>query len=521
MTAPTAFWDVTGDNLPDLNPTAIFVGGVSGTHRAAQLYFENDGTTPLALPYDAVLTMSAGGQVLGTYFAAAGTALSNAASWTGPQATMIAANYSGTATHTSDADFAKLTFAGMLGYTYSNARVIQVKIQALKNGELSQNSGAFLFMGINLSTGNLFGNRDIDIYGGIIYSSNFVAENTVDQGITNIRIDNTWSKNNMRNQINTAGVNARTFADTASPTGFSVVYAKALATAGDRTKLYRSKIESFDIDGFPNYGTEEDINGTGASPGPANSGPSSPCVIPQLFSGGMPVIAIGKTTSTRTASILVNQGTAASPDYTPFVRAEDIEPNLEGITLMRADSAGKLYMPRGGAGPVGQLYRVTYSGVNNNATALATSGNWASEEIGATAITIPAANGNGQTFQGRCFGVAIDNDTTVNSEPVVYVTDNTNHVIWQVTRNASAFGDGRDWDWVIFAGTSGVAGNVDGIGLAAQFNTPTGIVCDGAGALYVNDSGSRTMRKITISTADVVTFFGVDGIGAHVDQFPF
>jgi hypothetical protein len=109
----------------------------------------------------------------------------------------------------------------------------------------------------------------------------------------------------------------------------------------------------------------------------------------------------------------------------------------------------------------------------------------------------------------------------VNAEPTLYVTDDTNHVIWVVTSNLSAFGDGRDWDWSIWAGTAGTAGNVDGIGLAAQLNTPRGIIYDGSGLLYVNCFGARTMRTIDTTTANVVTFFGVDGVGAHVDQFLF
>jgi hypothetical protein len=167
------------------------------------------------------------------------------------------------------------------------------------------------------------------------------------------------------------------------------------------------------------------------------------------------------------------------------------------------------------------MYRVTYSGANDNVTALSTLGNWSSEEIGNTVTASPATNGNGQTFQGNCYGVVANEDQIVNSEATLYVTDIVNHVIWKVTRNLSAFGDGRDWDWVIFAGTAGTAGNVDGIGLAAEFNQPTGITYDGAGLLYVNDFGSRTMRTIDTTTANVVTFFGVNGVGAHVNQFNF
>jgi hypothetical protein len=274
------------------------------------LYFENDGTTALTLPYDAVLTMSAGGQVLGTYFAASGTLLSDATKWAGPQAALIAANYSGTAAHTIDADFSKLTFASLNGWTNDSARVIQVKIQALKNGELSQNSGPFLFMGINLSTGNLFGNTDIDLRDGLVYSSNYANEAT-GNGLTNIRIDNTWSKNNLRNQVDTGGVHGRVIADTESATGLSLIYNQKF---GNRLDLWRSKIDSFDVDGFPNYSTPEDIKGQGIA-GAAASGLSEPCAVETLFSDGMPLIIIGKVSSTKTGSIMSNSGTAATPDY--------------------------------------------------------------------------------------------------------------------------------------------------------------------------------------------------------------
>ncbi len=68
------------------------------------------------------------------------------------------------------------------------------------------------------------------------------------------------------------------------------------------------------------------------------------------------------------------------------------------------------------------------------------------------------------------------------------------------------------------AGTAGGIGSVDGIGSAASFRHPTGIVINGTSSLYVVDIGNNTIRKIDISTGTVSTLAGTpaatDGTGA-------
>lgn len=66
------------------------------------------------------------------------------------------------------------------------------------------------------------------------------------------------------------------------------------------------------------------------------------------------------------------------------------------------------------------------------------------------------------------------------------------------------------------AGSDAVTGSKDGLGAAAQFSAPGGIVIDDAGNLYVADTGNSTIRKIT-QAGQVTTIAGVAGNASAVD----
>jgi len=59
-------------------------------------------------------------------------------------------------------------------------------------------------------------------------------------------------------------------------------------------------------------------------------------------------------------------------------------------------------------------------------------------------------------------------------------------------------------------------GNADGIGTAARFDSPSSIVADQAGTLYVADSGAGTVRKIT-AAGEVTTLAGKAGVRGRGD----
>jgi sugar lactone lactonase YvrE len=104
------------------------------------------------------------------------------------------------------------------------------------------------------------------------------------------------------------------------------------------------------------------------------------------------------------------------------------------------------------------------------------------------------------------YPVAIARDHSGN----LFVADASANVIRMVTTGGAVS---------IFAGTTGNAGSTDGAGSAARFNQPGGLALDATGNLFVADTGNATIRKIT-SSGVVTTLAGdatargnVDGTG--------
>jgi sugar lactone lactonase YvrE len=67
------------------------------------------------------------------------------------------------------------------------------------------------------------------------------------------------------------------------------------------------------------------------------------------------------------------------------------------------------------------------------------------------------------------------------------------------------------------AGTAEQAGSADGVGAAAQFNVPEGLVLDGNGNLFIADAGNSTIRKLVLATGQVTTIAGSPGVPAELD----
>ena len=113
-------------------------------------------------------------------------------------------------------------------------------------------------------------------------------------------------------------------------------------------------------------------------------------------------------------------------------------------------------------------------------------------------------NANGSPTAARFnapFGVAID------ASGNTYVVDSDSDTVRKITAAGAVS---------TFAGTAGQPGSADGMGAAARFRTPRGIAVDGAGNVYVSDTGNDTIRKITPAGA-VTTLAGVAGVAGSVN----
>jgi hypothetical protein len=69
----------------------------------------------------------------------------------------------------------------------------------------------------------------------------------------------------------------------------------------------------------------------------------------------------------------------------------------------------------------------------------------------------------------------------------------------------------------LLAGDYMQSGSADGVGAAARFDTPTTLVADGQGNLYINDSHNLTIRKLVVATGEVTTVAGSPGEAGYTD----
>jgi len=100
----------------------------------------------------------------------------------------------------------------------------------------------------------------------------------------------------------------------------------------------------------------------------------------------------------------------------------------------------------------------------------------------------------------------------------VYVANTGAHTIVRINTDNSV---------VVFAGSTGNAGAIDGIGSDARFNSPTGIIaqfCCGGHTLelrlWVTDTGNKTIRRISVN-GQVTTTHGAPGQGGSTDGSGF
>lgn len=148
--------------------------------------------------------------------------------------------------------------------------------------------------------------------------------------------------------------------------------------------------------------------------------------------------------------------------------------------------------------------------VNSTVRKMTTDGtNWTVSTIAGLAGNYGSANGtNGAARFYYPAGVAVD--TAGN----VYVADQINSTIRKLTPLGS-----NNWAVTTIAGTNGVNGSADGTNNTSRFYWPSDLTVDASGNLFVADTFNNTIRKVSPVGTNYVTttICGVAGVNYSVD----
>jgi sugar lactone lactonase YvrE len=95
----------------------------------------------------------------------------------------------------------------------------------------------------------------------------------------------------------------------------------------------------------------------------------------------------------------------------------------------------------------------------------------------------------------------------IDSAGILYVADTFTDTVRKITPGGAVS---------TLAGTNALTGSADGSGAAARFNNPSGVAVDANGTVFVADTGNNTIRKIS-ADGTVTTLAGLPGVAGSTD----
>ena len=256
------------------------------------------------------------------------------------------------------------------------------------------------------------------------------------------------------------------------------------------------------IAGSPENAGSADGTGSGA----LFSGPLGICV----GGAGNLFVADGGNATIRQMTPSVSAGQtnwvvstiAGSPGIPGAADGTGAVARFNGPTAIAAAGAGSLYVADGGNSIIRKMTSAVSAGLIQ----------WTVTTIAGSAGIAGSSDGTGSAARfNNPGGLALDDGGNL------YVTDSSNNTIRKITPTVSA----GQTNWVVttLAGSPGIAGSADGTGSAAQFYSPSGIAVDKAGNVYVADFANSTIRKMRPSVLGGQTQWLVTTIGGLAGHY--
>ena len=209
---------------------------------------------------------------------------------------------------------------------------------------------------------------------------------------------------------------------------------------------------------------------------------------------GTSSITLGAINASGTATMLLALTVIPPYVWTNFAGTPGVHGTADGSGIN-----ARFYDPSGAAVDSGS--NVYVADTYNNTIRMITPSGSVSTFAG-LAGTSGTANGTGSNARFHYpYGIAVDSGSNV------YVADANNYTIRMITPSGSVS---------TLAGLAGSSGTANGIGTSARFNNPQGVAVDSGSNVYVADSYSSTIRKITPSGL-VSTLAGTGGATGNAD----
>ncbi|MCC6416323.1 MAG: matrixin family metalloprotease [Opitutaceae bacterium] len=141
----------------------------------------------------------------------------------------------------------------------------------------------------------------------------------------------------------------------------------------------------------------------------------------------------------------------------------------------------------------------TYGGVTSQTLTITSAGTGLNDNRYRYVVTSAGGTSTGAAIALTVGAAVIPHPVALVADGVggLFVTDSSTHVVQQVDANLAV---------TVLAGSSGIAGHVDGRGTIARFNQPVGLMLY-QNALLVADSANAVIRQVTLA-GDVTDFSG-------------
>jgi hypothetical protein len=224
------------------------------------------------------------------------------------------------------------------------------------------------------------------------------------------------------------------------------------------------------------------VAGNGVNPDAVSNG----ATLTVSAAAAAPIVTLQPADATVAAPVTATFTAAASGTPTPTVQwQQSLDAGATWANITGA-TASSFTTPATAPADSGKRFRAVFTNGSGSAS---------SSAAVLTVASLPAVMLN------------LPEDVAFDAAGNTYIADTFNHTIRKVTTGGVV---------TTLAGLSGTSGGADGVGSAARFDTPRGLVLDAAGNLYVADTFNGTIRKITPAGV-VSTLAGLAGSTGGTD----